>query len=67
MLVQQVSRVAVGRPERAAELILTMYFCHAGMQTQLGLTNTEYSLCLTITYISFIFAEWPSVMFCKKL
>ncbi|KAK9898406.1 MFS general substrate transporter [Cystobasidium minutum MCA 4210] len=38
----------------------------AGMQVQLGLTNTEYSLCLTVTYISFIFAEWPSVMFCKK-
>lgn len=39
----------------------------AGMQTQLRLTNTEYSIALTVTYISFIFAEWPSVMFCKKL
>lgn len=42
-------------------------FGYAGMQTQLRLTNTEYSIALTVTYISFIFAEWPSVMFCKKL
>ena len=33
----------------------------------MGLTNNEYSIALTVTYISFIFAEWPSVMLCKKM
>jgi len=39
----------------------------AGLQVDLGLSNTEYSIALTVTYISFLFAEWPSVMFCKKI
>jgi len=38
----------------------------AGMQRQLGLTNYEYSICLTITYITFLLAEFPLVMIAKK-
>lgn len=38
----------------------------AGMQTQLGLDNYQYSICLTLTYVAFLLAEWPSVMIAKK-
>lgn len=41
--------------------------CPTGMQKDLRLSNHEYSVGLTITYVSFTVAEWPSVMLCKKL
>jgi len=38
----------------------------AGMQAQLGLTNYQYSICLTLTYIAFLLTEFPLVMLGKK-
>lgn len=58
---------AAGRKRPAPNCASPLIQYCTGLQTDLGLTNTEYSICLTVTYVSFLVAEWPSVMFCKKM
>lgn len=37
----------------------------AGLQTDLGLTNTQYSIVLTVTYVPYIVAELPLTLAMK--
>ncbi|THU98827.1 MFS general substrate transporter [Dendrothele bispora CBS 962.96] len=39
----------------------------AGLQTQLGMSNKEYSIALTVTYVPYIAAELPSNLMLKAL
>ncbi|RMZ77242.1 hypothetical protein DV738_g4520, partial [Chaetothyriales sp. CBS 135597] len=39
----------------------------AGLQTQLGLTDHQYQIALTVTYVPYIVAELPSNLIMKKV
>lgn len=39
----------------------------AGLQADLGLTNNQFSIALTVTYVPYIAAELPLTLALKKM
>ncbi len=39
----------------------------AGLQSDLGLSNTQYSIALTVTYVPYIAAELPLTLAMKAM
>lgn len=39
----------------------------AGLQKDLGLTNRQYSIALTVTYVPYIAAELPLTLLMKRM